>query len=173
MNCPACGKSMVEKDFGGVKVDVCENGCKSIWFDGCELPNIDSHHEGFVKALKEALKAPGRSESDRCKLNCPICNISMQQHMFQKSKVLIVNECYKCGGFFMDSGELITESLTLLSDDEIEIYVKDLILEAPKSSEYFKKIKDEEEMKKHVENRRTLFTKLCKLARKRLDVGYL
>jgi hypothetical protein len=47
MNCPVCSKAMVEKDFGGVRVDVCQDGCKGIWFDWMELIKLDEQNEGL------------------------------------------------------------------------------------------------------------------------------
>ena len=48
MNCPVCGKEMVSEDFG-VNVDVCENGCKGIWFDWGKLAKLDQKNEGVVR----------------------------------------------------------------------------------------------------------------------------
>ena len=35
-----------EEDFGGVKVQVCRDGCKGIWFDWGELAKLDEKNEG-------------------------------------------------------------------------------------------------------------------------------
>ena len=57
MDCPACGKSMIEESFGDVQVDVCKSGCKGIWFDWGELKELDESHEGVGKAIEEALSS--------------------------------------------------------------------------------------------------------------------
>ena len=60
MKCPVCGKEMVQENFG-VNVDVCENGCKGIWFDQGELRMLDENNEGLGAALENA--APWRNQS--------------------------------------------------------------------------------------------------------------
>jgi len=106
MNCPACKAEMVEEDFGGVKVDVCKKGCKSMWFDYAELETLDENHEGFGNALKEELNSPRVKDDNRGSLNCPKCNRPMKAHLYQRAKTVTVDECYSCGGFFLDAGEL-------------------------------------------------------------------
>ncbi len=43
LQCPKCEGSLVESDFEGVKVDVCNN-CHGVWLDAGELAQI-AHHE--------------------------------------------------------------------------------------------------------------------------------
>ena len=57
MKCPVCSKEMVQENFG-VNVDVCENGCKGIWFDQGELRRLDENNEGLGAALEQALRYP-------------------------------------------------------------------------------------------------------------------
>ena len=131
MNCPACGKSMVEEDFGGILVDVCKNGCKGIWFDWGELKELDENHEGVGKALEEALKRPRKNDADRGPLMCPKCGIQMREHKYKHAKEVNVDECYACGGFFLDSGELRAIREARMSEEERDAYVQRLIGEAP------------------------------------------
>ena len=58
MICPNCGKEMVEKDFSGVIVDVCENGCHGLWFDNFEIEKLDEHSEGDGEELSKVLEKP-------------------------------------------------------------------------------------------------------------------
>ena len=105
MNCPVCKKVMTEEDFG-VKVDVCRDGCKGIWFDCGELSKLDEKNEGFGAALQEALHFPRVNDEKRGIIQCPKCNEPMHRHLFSSNKEVNVDECYDCGGFFLDSGEL-------------------------------------------------------------------
>jgi len=130
MKCPVCSKEMVEQDFG-IKVDVCKNGCKGIWLDQGELVNLDEKNEGLGEALKEALNYPRANDGSRGQLICPKCNIPMQIHKYKRSKEVNVDECYNCGGFFLDSGELTEVRDTYMSDQEVEAYMKKLIDEIP------------------------------------------
>ena len=106
MKCPVCQKDMVEQDFGGFKVDVCKQGCKGIWFDWNELSELDEKNEGLGEALREALNYARINDDNRSQINCPKCGILMQIHKYLAAKQVNVDECYSCGGFFIDSGEL-------------------------------------------------------------------
>ena len=131
MNCPACGALMVEEDFGGVQVDVCRNGCRGIWFDWGELKELDENHEGFGAALEEALKSPRVNDANREQLKCPKCEIGMHVHKYSSAKEVSVDECYGCGGFFLDSGELKEIRDNYMSEQEQEAYMQKLLGEKP------------------------------------------
>ena len=131
MDCPVCGKLMVEEDFGRAHVDVCENGCRGIWFDWGELKELDENHDGVGKALEEALKSARVNDADRGPLTCPKCGIAMHAHKYSRAKEVNVDECYACGGFFLDSGELKALREGRMSDEERDAYVQQLIGEAP------------------------------------------
>ena len=106
MNCPVCQKQMVTEDFGGVSVDVCRDGCKGIWFDWFELSKLDEKNEGMGAALQEALDYPRTNDANRGPINCPKCSVPLHRHLCTVDKEVSVDECYDCGGFFLDSGEL-------------------------------------------------------------------
>ena len=131
MNCPVCQNTMVEKDFGGVKVDVCVNGCKGIWFDWAELVKLDEKNEGFGEALTAALAFQRTNDEERGQIACPKCGIPMHTHKYKSSKEVNVDECYVCGGFFLDSGELKTIRDTFMSEEEEAAYADKLIQDMP------------------------------------------
>jgi len=131
MNCPVCGISMVKKDLGNVSVDVCENGCKGIWFDRGQLKDLDESHEGFGKALEEALKSPRATDTNRGPLKCPKCDLEMHEHKYKNAKQVDVDECYSCGGFFLDSGELSQIRDNHMNEEERDAYVQKLIEDTP------------------------------------------
>lgn len=131
MNCPICKNVMVEEDFGGVKVDVCKNGCKGLWFDWKEIVELDESHEGFDNALKEALNSSHSKDVNRGKINCPKCNTPMIAHLYQSAKLVTVDECYVCGGFFLDSGELKLIRENFMSEEERVVYINEILGEHP------------------------------------------
>jgi len=131
MNCPVCGNSMVEEDFGGVRVDVCKEGCKGIWFDWGELKELDESHEGAGEVLEEALKSPRVNDSGRGPLNCPKCGIVMHAHKYKNAKEVNVDECYSCGGFFLDSGELQEIREHHMSNKDRDTYIQKLMDDTP------------------------------------------
>ena len=131
MNCPVCKEPMVEEDFGGVLVDVCQAGCKGIWFDWKELSRLDEKNEGFGQALQDALHYPRTNPPHREKLPCPKCGVLMFAHQYQSAKEVNVDECYGCGGFFLDSGELQEIRDAFMSEHEREAYFQKLVGELP------------------------------------------
>ncbi len=135
MDCPACGKLMVEESFGVVRVDVCKNGCKGIWFDWGELKELDENHEGAGEALKEALKSSRVNEVGRGPLMCPKCGIAMHAHKYSNAKEVNVDECYGCGGFFLDSGELREIREHYMSGEERNAYIQKLVDDTPLAGE--------------------------------------
>jgi len=122
---------MSEQDFGGILVDICKDGCKGIWFDWVELGKLDEKNEGLGNALKKALGFPRLNDENRGKINCPKCNIPMHIHKYQSSKEVNVDECYNCGGFFLDSGELQTIRDTFMSEEERQAYADKLLKDLP------------------------------------------
>jgi Zn-finger nucleic acid-binding protein len=121
---------MVEEDFGGVQVDVCRKGCKGIWFDWQELVQLDEDNEGAGEALEEALRSPRFNQEDREKLFCPKCGMAMHAHKYSSAK-----ECYGCGGFFLDSGELKEIRDQYMSEEERDAYVNKLLADIPEFKE--------------------------------------
>jgi Zn-finger nucleic acid-binding protein len=120
---------MVQQDFGGVVVDVCVESCKGMWFDWGEIRKLDETNEGFGQALQTALQHPRSNGTHRTKLLCPKCGLPMHQHLFESQKEINVDECYQCGGFFLDSGELKSIRDGFMSEAERKAYVGKLLAE--------------------------------------------
>jgi Zn-finger nucleic acid-binding protein len=158
MKCPVCSKEMVPENFG-INVDVCENGCKGIWLDHDELQNLDENNEGLGEALRAALNYPRVNDENRGQLLCPKCNIPMQTHKYKRSKEVNIDECYNCGGFFLDSGELKEIRDTYMSDQEVHDYMQKLINGIP---EYQKEQADLKKLERREEaiNRFTKFLRI-------------
>lgn len=132
MKCSVCANDMQTKDFGGVHVDVCSS-CKGMWFDWNELKNLDEHNEGLGAALVEALECSQKKNDDRGQINCPKCQKPMISHNYQSQKYVTVDECYLCGGFFLDSGELKVIRDNFLTESERDALVIQIIGDIPKT----------------------------------------
>lgn len=126
MNCPNCGNNMEVKKIGKIEIDVCSN-CGGIWFDWMELVKLDEKHEGFGDMLNAILNQPYKGNVKRGKVKCPKCNIVMQKHAYKFNKKVEIDECYQCGGIYLDSGELNVIRQTHMSDEERNEFVKKLI----------------------------------------------
>lgn len=130
MNCPVCSQLMVEKDFD-FNVHICESGCKGIWFDHGELQKFDKKNVRLGDALQAALNYPRTNDKKRAPLKCPKCNMVMHTHKYSSAQEVNVDECYGCGGFFLDSGELAAIRERSMDDEQIESYVDQIIEDIP------------------------------------------
>lgn len=106
MNCPACGKQM-QKVFiedANINVDICTDGCGGMFFDNRELEKFDEEHENADEIFKK-IEGKEFTAVDENELRiCPICDIPMVK-LGGKNSVQI-DVCNKCGGKFLDNGEL-------------------------------------------------------------------
>ena len=119
MKCPACGNTMTEKDTDGILVDVCQNGCGGIWFDWMELKKLDEPHEATGEALLDVQCDPSIEIDYKQRRNCPHCeNVVMMRHFASVKRDVEVDECPKCGGFFLDHGELNDLRSQFTNDEE-------------------------------------------------------
>ncbi len=131
MICPVCQKEMIVEDLGGVQVEICSHGCKGMWFDWGELKKLEHNNQGFGNALQEALAFPRNNDADRGAIKCPKCGIVMHKHLFESEKEINVDECYQCGGFFLDSGELKIIRDKFMSEAERQAYEDKLLNQIP------------------------------------------
>lgn len=159
MKCPVCEKEMVEKNLGNLKVDVCKDGCKGMWFDWLELHKLDENNEGVGDALKNALDHPRVNDASRGQINCPKCGVPMHRHLYELDKEVNVDECYGCGGFFLDSGELKEIRDHFMSEKEEEEYAQKLMDNVPDYQEAEKNLAKEEQREEAI-RRYTRFVRL-------------
>ena len=109
MKCPACGNELTSMKVGQITVDVCENGCGGIWFDKAELLRFDEPDEKAGEILTSIRRNPDAVVNTQEKRKCPHCkNIVMMRHYFTIKREVIIDECPKCGGIWLDAGELDT-----------------------------------------------------------------
>lgn len=107
MQCPRTGKPLKAVKVGGITVDISE-ACGGVFFDHLELEHFDEKSERRGAVLSDHLKqfqSPKIDLSQRIK--CPKCiDITMQRHFYSPKKIIEVDECPGCGGFWFDYGEL-------------------------------------------------------------------
>ncbi|MCD7779328.1 MAG: zf-TFIIB domain-containing protein, partial [Candidatus Gastranaerophilales bacterium] len=108
INCPACGKEM-KKVFlpeQGINLDVCLYGCGGIYFDNREFLKVDEPHED-ITPLIEIFEGKTFKYVDQSQIRiCPICGTNMVKNFASARHEVEVDECYNCGGKFLDCGEL-------------------------------------------------------------------
>lgn len=107
MKCPACNNLMEELAVEEIIVDVCKDGCGGIWFDQFELKKVDEPHESLGESLLDFKKSDSVEVDHNKPKTCPRCNdTTMMRHFFSVKKEVTVDECPKCGGIWLDHGEL-------------------------------------------------------------------
>ena len=107
MICPACFHQLTEMQVGAVVVDVCHGGCGGIWFDLFELQRVDEEHEAAGEPLLNILRDPAIKVDFTRKRSCPRCEgIKLKRHFFSAKRLVEVDQCPNCGGYWLDAGEL-------------------------------------------------------------------
>ena len=106
--CPACNKKM-KKVFvpsAGMNVDICVDGCGGIYFDRREFKRVDEQHEDITPILNEIDNKTFQHVDQSLKRSCPNCGAIMVKNYSSATLSVQIDECYTCGGTFLDNGEL-------------------------------------------------------------------
>ena len=106
INCPACGMEMEKVYISslGLDVDICSDGCGGIFFDENEFNQFYNHTECIsdISEYTDKFYPPTNQSKKR---QCPVCNIDMVKSMV-KNNTVEIDICNRCGGVFLDKGEL-------------------------------------------------------------------
>ena len=108
ITCPACQKEMTEVFVSSANMflDVCLDGCGGIYFDNREYKKVDEQHEDIDEIL-EVIKSKEFIKVDEMKERfCPVCGAKMVKNHASTKHEIWVDDCYNCGGKFLDNGEL-------------------------------------------------------------------
>lgn len=108
IKCPACQKEMVKVfvPSAGVNVDICVDGCGGIYFDNREFKYFDEQHENIDEITKAIEGKTFETVDETLPRSCPVCGARMVKNYASVKKEVLVDECYSCGGKFLDFGEL-------------------------------------------------------------------
>lgn len=106
MKCPVCERDLQEIKIKDIIVDVCMNGCGGIWFDNREIKKVEQH-ETAGEFLLDIKKDPNIIIDNSKTRFCPKClEQKMVTHFVSINREIEVDECYNCGGIWLDFGEL-------------------------------------------------------------------
>lgn len=107
MKCPTCDAELKKVQDQDVELDLCQDGCGGIWFDNFELKKFDEPHESMGEHVLNLEISSGIKVDHERKRSCPKCDgIKMIRHYFSVKKDVEIDECGKCGGIWLDTGEL-------------------------------------------------------------------
>ncbi len=108
IHCPACEKEMAKIYMPEQKInlDVCINGCGGIYFDNREFSKVDEQNED-ISPLIEIFEGKTFKKADETQTRiCPVCGMKMVKNYASAKHEIQVDECYGCGGKFLDYQEL-------------------------------------------------------------------
>lgn len=108
INCPACNKEL-RKIFipsQGINVDICLDGCGGIFFDNREFKNFDEKAENIDDILQTVEGKEFTKVDETITRTCPVCGSKMVKNHASSKHEVSVDDCYSCGGKFLDNGEL-------------------------------------------------------------------
>jgi len=108
IKCPACQKEMVKVFIPseGINIDICLNGCGGIYFDNREFDRFDEQHENIDDIIKAIEGKTFKLVDETLTRICPVCGAKMAKKYASAKKEILVDDCYSCGGKFLDNGEL-------------------------------------------------------------------
>lgn len=136
MICPRCRQNLVEVELGALTADVCQRGCGGVWLDAFELSRIDERHELDARGLA----ALGQSRAQRVdtspRVNCPRCpdkTVTMRT-FFSPAKEAEVDKCPRCGGHWLDHGELGKIHGAFRTDAERKAAIKSFVDQVAKEA---------------------------------------
>jgi uncharacterized protein len=119
MNCPACGTAMTEMAVGGAKVQACKGGCGGLWFDEWQVGKLDQPGQSAGQELLHIAQNPAVKVNPSQRRKCPRDpDIVMYHHFSSVTRDVVVDECPKCEGIFLDPGELGEIQAAYKSDAE-------------------------------------------------------
>jgi Zn-finger nucleic acid-binding protein len=120
MNCPVCENELSEMVVDNITVDICKGGCGGIWFDHKELDKFDEPHEAAGESLLDVEKDENLKVDHDKRRECPRCSdkIIMMRHFSSVKREIEVDECPKCGGNWLDTGELLRMRNAFRTDKE-------------------------------------------------------
>jgi len=107
MICPECNNTLQKMTVNDVTLDVCKHGCGGVWFDDQEIQKFDEPHESDGNLLLDIERNLDLEIDHAKRLDCPNCdNIIMARHFYSVAMSVEIDECYNCGGIWLDFGEL-------------------------------------------------------------------
>ena len=101
IECPSCDQMLQSVLYEGVQVYVCF-GCKGFFLDEDKLIQIEETLE--IEVDKKS-PPPSHRGGDVNK-TCPVCKELMEKIEFGKINTTIIDKCEKCGGIWLDKGEI-------------------------------------------------------------------
>lgn len=102
----------------GINVDICVDGCGGIFFDNREFTKFDEKAENIDEILKAVEGKQFETVDESLPRTCPVCGSKMVKNYASANRQIQIDECYSCGGKFLDNGELQAIRAEFETEDE-------------------------------------------------------
>jgi len=109
---------MTEIAAGDVKVQACKGGCGGLWFDEWTLGKVDQPDQSAGESLLNIPQNASLKVDQSERRKCPRDSVVMMRHFWSVKRDVVVDECPKCEGIFLDPGELTAIRADYKSDAE-------------------------------------------------------
>jgi len=109
---------MTEIAAGDVKVQACKGGCGGLWFDEWTLGKVDQREQSAGESLLNIPQNASLKVDQSQRRKCPRDSVVMMRHFWSVKRDVVVDECPKCEGIFLDPGELAAIRADYKSDAE-------------------------------------------------------
>ena len=118
--CPACGCEMekVYSNEHNFYVDICTKGCGGMFFDNRELKKFDEGMEDISFILSAIKDKTFEKVDTQARRICPVCSAVMVKNHTDYSCEIEIDECYSCGGIFLDNDELFKLRSQYVTEEE-------------------------------------------------------
>jgi uncharacterized protein len=123
-------------------------GCGGIWFDWFELARVDEVSESAGEKFLEVERDPALRPDLSKRIHCPRDSEIMMRHFHSVERGVLVDECPRCAGFWLDAGELAGIRSEFATEEErkqaaqeyfSELFDPDLAVERAKTMEDLRK----------------------------------
>ena len=128
MLCPVCENPMVVLELDQIEIDHCLH-CGGIWLDAGELELLLQTEEDRTRLKNLLIEDDSVKEK---KYPCPICNKKMNKVFVGEEKKILIDQCRRNHGLWLDKGEL--EEVIELSTQNRESKIIDLLKQIFKTS---------------------------------------
>lgn len=103
MKCPACENLLHKNVVAGIKTLTCRGECGGLWFDRFQFKKLKCLKPGIGKRLLNIERAEGVKIYRGAEHACPSCKTTLlYRHFFNVEWNTEINQCSKCGGFWVD-----------------------------------------------------------------------
>lgn len=118
--CPVCQIELKPQVHLGVTIDVCP-ACAGIWFDADELTRLNSIDDEILPRI-DSLYQPEITEYEPpWERRCPVCHEPLHPYRYLYTSNIELDSCNRCGGVWVDNGELEKMNRVLSDARAIEL----------------------------------------------------